>query len=54
MQPAFKKVSWTTDNIKTIGLNLGYNIDNDKNQKSILENVQNCVYVWKSRKYIYT
>ena len=53
-RPTFKKISWTTDNIKTLGIHHGYNIDNDKIWKSILEKVQNCVHVWKSRKLTYS
>jgi hypothetical protein len=29
-KPKFNKISWTKENVKTLGVHHGYNVDNDK------------------------
>ena len=38
---------------KNFGVHHGYNIDNDKIWKDIIDRMKNCVQVWKSRKLSY-
>ena len=51
-KPKFNKISWIKENVKTVGVHHGYNIDNDKIWKDI-DRMKNCVQVWKSRKLSY-
>jgi len=55
-RPKFTIIVWTKDNVKTLGIHHGYNIQNDYIWKSIIDQIENCVHVWKSRNltYIYT
>lgn len=46
----FNKIKWITGSVKTLGVNHGYEIDNDAIWQSIIEKIKNCVHVWKSRK----
>jgi hypothetical protein len=48
-RPKFTKIVWTKDNVKTLGIHHGYNIQNDEIWKSIIDKMKNCVHVWKSR-----
>ena len=50
----FTKIVWTKDNVKTLGIHHGYNIQNDEIWKSIIDKLKNCVHVWKSRNLTYT
>jgi hypothetical protein len=50
----FTKIVWTKDNVKTLGIHHGYNIQNDDIWKSIIDEMKNCVHVWKSRNLTYT
>ena len=52
-KPKFNKISWIKDNVKTLGVHHGYNVDNDKIWKDIIHRMKNCVQVWKSRKLSY-
>jgi hypothetical protein len=36
-----------------LGVHHGYNVDNDKIWKDIIDRMKNCVQVWKSRKLSY-
>ena len=53
-RPKFTKIVWTKDNVKTLGIHHGYNIQNDEIWKSIIDKMKNCVHVWKSRNLTYT
>jgi hypothetical protein len=44
------KIVWTKDNVKTLGIQHGYNIQNDEIWKSIIDKLKNCVHIWKCRK----
>jgi hypothetical protein len=52
-KPKFNKISWTKENVKTLGVHHGYNVDNDKIWKDIIDRMKNCIQVWKSRKLSY-
>jgi hypothetical protein len=49
-KPKFNKISWIKENVKTMGVYHGYNVDNDKIWKDIIDRMKNCVQIWKSRK----
>ena len=49
-KPKFNKISWIKENVKTLGVHHGYNVDNDKIWKDIIDRMKNCIQVWKSRK----
>jgi hypothetical protein len=36
-RPKFTKIVWTKDNVKTLGIHHGYNIQNDEIWKSIID-----------------
>jgi hypothetical protein len=36
-----------------LGVHHGYNVDNDKIWKDIIDRMKNCIQVWKSRKLSY-
>jgi hypothetical protein len=38
---------------KNFGVHHGYNVDNDKIWKDIIDRMENCMQVWKSRKLSY-
>jgi hypothetical protein len=50
----FTKIVWKKDNVKTLSIHHGYNIQNDEIWKSIVGQMKNCVHVWKSRNLTYT
>ena len=52
--PKFTKIVWTKDSVKTLGIHHGYNIQNDEIWESIIDQMKNCVHVWKSRNLTYT
>ena len=52
-KPKFYKISGIKENVKTLGVHHGYNVDNDKIWKDIIDRMKNCVHVWKSRKLSY-
>ena len=52
-KPKFNKISWIKENIKTLGVHHGYNVDDDKIWKDIIDRMNNCIQVWKSRKLSY-
>ena len=49
-KPKFNKISWIKENVKTLGVYHGYNVDNDKIWKDIIDRMKNCVQVCQSRK----
>jgi hypothetical protein len=42
-KPKFNKISWIKENIKTLGVHHGYNVDNDKIRKDIIDRMKNCI-----------
>jgi hypothetical protein len=40
-RPKFTKIVWTKDNVKTLGIHHGYNIQNDEIWKSIIDQMKN-------------
>jgi hypothetical protein len=52
-KPKFNKISWIKENVKTLGVHHGYNVDNEKIWKDIIDRMKNCIQVWKSRKLSY-
>ena len=52
-KPKFNKIPWIKENVKTLGVHHGYNVDNDNIWKDIIDRMKNCVLVWKSRKLSY-
>ena len=53
-RPKFSKIVSTKDNVKTLGIHHGYNIQNDEIWKSIIDQMKNCFHVWISRNLTYT
>ena len=51
--PSLQKIVWTKDNVKTLGIHHGYNIQNDEIWKSTIDQMTNCVHVWTSRNLTY-
>jgi hypothetical protein len=49
-RPKFNKLSRIKENVKTLGVHHGYNVDNDKIWKDIIDRMKNCVQVCQSRK----
>ena len=47
--PEFNNISWTKGNVKTLGIHHGYEIDNDKIWRDIIQKLKNCLQVWKTR-----
>jgi hypothetical protein len=41
----FTKIVWKKDNVKTLSIHHGYNIQNDEIWKSIVHQMKNCVHV---------
>jgi hypothetical protein len=39
------KISWIKENVKTLGVHHGYNVDNDKILKDIIDRMKNCIQV---------
>jgi hypothetical protein len=42
-RPKFTIIVWTKDNVKTLGIHHGYNIQNDEIWKSIIDKMKNCL-----------
>ena len=42
----FNEISWIKENVKTLGVHHGYNVDNDKIWKDIIDRMKNCVQVY--------
>jgi hypothetical protein len=47
-RPRLTNISWIFDNIKTLGIFHGYNIDTDDIWKNINQ-IKSCTHVWKTR-----
>jgi hypothetical protein len=41
-KPKFNKISWIKENVKILGVHYGYNVDNDKIWKDIIDRMKNC------------
>jgi hypothetical protein len=48
-KPRFKKITWVTTNVKTLGVHHGYNIDNEAIWKSKVVKIKICLQIWKKR-----
>jgi hypothetical protein len=48
-RPRLTNISWISDNIKTLGVFHGYNIDTDDIWKKIINKMKSCTQVWKTR-----
>jgi hypothetical protein len=46
-RPKFTNIVWTKDNVKTLGIHHGYNIQNDEIWKSIVDKMKNCVHTYQ-------
>jgi hypothetical protein len=44
-KPKFNKISWIKENVKTLGVHHGYNVDNDTIWKDIIDSMKNCIQV---------
>jgi hypothetical protein len=38
-------LKWIKENVKTLGVHHGYNVDNDKIRKDIIDRMKNCIQV---------
>ena len=47
--PEFKEIQWTRDNVKTLGIHHGYNIDENAVWLEKINKMKNCIKIWKSR-----
>ena len=48
-RPRFTKIPWVTDNIKSLGVFHGYNIETDTVWKTIINKMTSCTQIWKAR-----
>ena len=48
-KPRFKKITWVTTNVKTLGVHHGYDIDNEAIWKSKVVKINSCLQIWKTR-----
>jgi hypothetical protein len=48
-RPRFTKIPWVTDNIKSLGVFHGYNINTDAVWKTIINQMKCCTQIWKTR-----
>ena len=48
-RPRLTNISWISDNMKTLGVFHGYNIDTDDIWKTIINKMKSCTQVWKTR-----
>ena len=44
-----QKMSWVTDNIKTLGLFHDHNINTDTAWKTVIHKMKNCTQIWKNK-----
>ena len=51
--PQFKKITWTKTNIKTLGINHGYEVDENEIWMEKINKIKNCIQIWKSRNLSY-
>ena len=47
--PELKDIQWTKDNVKTLGIHHGFNIDENTIWLEKINKMKNCIKVWKSR-----
>ena len=52
--PEFNEIKWTKDNVKTLGIHHGYNIDEHAIWLEKINKIKNCIQVWKTRDLTYT
>jgi hypothetical protein len=48
-RPRFTKIPWVTDNIKSLEVFHGYNIETDTVWKTIINKMTSCTQIWKAR-----
>ena len=51
--PKFKKIKWTNQPVKALGVLHGYNIDTDTIWLEKIQKIKSCLEVWKSRDLTY-
>ena len=51
--PEFKEIKWTKNNVKTLGIHHGYNIDEAAIWLEKINKIKNCIQVWKTRDLTY-
>ena len=49
-KPRFNNITWVNTNVKTLGVDNGYNIDNEAIWQSKVVNINNSFQIWKTRK----
>ena len=47
--PHFNEISWTKDNMKTLGISHGFNVDTKAIYASLIKKITNCLNTWGSR-----
>jgi hypothetical protein len=45
----FRKITWVTTNVKTLGVHHGYNIDSEAIWKSKVVKINSVLQIWKPR-----
>ena len=51
--PQFKEITWTKTNVKTLGINHGYEVDENEIWMEKINKIKNCIQIWKSRNLSY-
>ena len=51
-KPKFYKISGIKENVKTLGVHHGYNVDNDKIWKDIIDRMKNCISLEKQKTFL--
>ena len=51
--PLFTEITWTKTNVKTLGINHGYDVDENEIWMEKINKIKNCIQIWKSRNLSY-
>ena len=51
--PTFKEISWTKGYVKTLGIQHGYDIDENEVWMEKVNKIKSCIQIWKSRDLSY-
>ena len=51
--PLFKEITWTKTNVKTLGINHGYEVDENEIWMEKVNKIKSCIQIWKSRNFSY-
>ena len=51
--PLFKEITWTKTNVKTLGINHGYEVDENEIWMEKVNKIKSCIQIWKSRNLSY-